>query len=408
MNPLASIAQSWLNRLAFALLWTVVFTIPFDDIIGLPGFGTLSRLLGYAALFAALGDVLSRGRCQGVRGPAFWVLAFVAFALLSVMWTSSISGTIDKVPTVVRSLGLFWLIYEFADGDRRTNSLLQAYVLGGWVCIGGLAQSLLSGTFVDDSDYTRYVVGQMDPNDLAAMLAIGVPIAWHLSSFTTSRGLKWANLLYIPLALLSVLLTASRGGSLTMIVALAFVAMSFPRLKAWTKIAVILSVVLMIAAAVAFVPDTAWMRFTSISDEVSGGTFANRTVIWRAGFTFLHEHLLLGLGVGAFKEVVFNQGGYFKPIVAHSVFLGVLFDLGVIGCVLFAAIVVSLFRHLRLVPVRTRRFFQFLLLTWIVAGLSLSLEYRKVTWFLLGVIAAVVARAPFRFLSRAYEPEPEA
>jgi O-antigen ligase len=97
---------------------------------------------------------------------------------------------------------------------------------------------------------------------------------------------------------------------------------------------------------------------------------------------------------------VFARGGFFRPLVAHSTFLGVLFELGTIGFVLFAVTVISVFRRLRSIPLRDRRFFQFVLITWIIAGLSLSLEYRKVTWFLLGVAAAAVVRSPWFSASR--------
>ena len=35
---------------------------------------------------------------------------------------------------------------------------------------------------------------------------------------------------------------------------------------------------------------------------------------------------------------------------------------------------------------------QFILLTWLVAGMGLSLEYRKVTWFLIGSLTALTVR----------------
>ena len=384
----------WSNRLVFGLLCVLVFTIPFDDIILLPGFGTLTRLFGYAALVTAMFDVLSRGTLRSLRGPPIAVILFVAWAGLSVTWTASLDSTIEKLPTIIRCLGLFWLLYEYGDTEERVTALLQAFVLGAWVCIGGLAHSLLSGKFLDDSDFTRYVISELDPNDLAAMLAVGLPIAWYLAVNEKSKVLRWLNILYIPVSVLATLLTGSRGGIVTIAAAFILCTWGFPSLSVWRKLGISLLTVLVLAGAVFLVPETAWMRLSTIPDEMTQGTLSYRTTLWSAGFQYLSDTPFLGIGAGAFKHEVFARGGFFKPLVAHSTFLGVLFELGVVGLLLFVVAVVSMFRWLRFIPVRNRRFYQFFFITWILAGLTLSIENRKMTWFLLGVAAAVVRLPP--------------
>jgi O-antigen ligase len=396
----------WSNRLVFGLLCTLVFTIPFDDIIAVPSFGTLTRLIGYATLLTAMFDVLSRGSFRSLRGPPTWVFLFVGWAALSVTWTSSFDSTMEKLPTIVRCLGLFWLLYEYADSQDRVSAFLQAYVLGAWVCIGGITHSLLSGQFLDDSDFTRYVVSQLDPNDLAAMLAIGLPIAWYLALTRKSRSLRWLNILYIPVSLTAAVLTGSRGGLVAISAAFLLSMWGSPILTLKRKAGISLLAVLVLGGASLVVPETSWMRFSTIASEVSEGTLSYRTTLWTAGFQYLSENPILGIGAGAFKHEVFARGGFFKPLVAHSTFLGVLFELGVIGFLLFAVTVASVFRWVRFIPIRDRRFFQFLLITWIIAGLTLSLEYRKVSWFLLGIAAAAVARSPWLSESGDEEPLP--
>jgi O-antigen ligase len=384
----------WSNRLVFSLLCILVFTIPFDDIILLPGFGTLTRLIGYATLLTAMFDVFSRGRFRSLRGPPTWVFLLVGWAILSVTWTSSLDSTIEKLPTIVRCLGLFWLLYEYADNEARVSAFLQAYLLGAWVCIGGITHSLMAGQFLDDSDFTRYVVSQLDPNDLAAMLAIGLPIAWYLALTHRSNSFRWLNILYIPVSLIAVLLTGSRGGLVAVSAAFLLSTWGSPTFTFKRKMGTSLLALLVLGGASFVVPETAWMRFSTIAGEMSEGTLSYRTTLWTAGFDYLSQSPLLGIGAGAFKHEVFARGGFFKPLVAHSTFLGMLFELGAIGFVLFAAAVISVFRWLRCIPITDRRFFQFLFITWIIAGLTLSLEYRKVTWFLLGVAAAAVVRSP--------------
>ena len=396
----------WSNRLVFGLLCILVFTIPFDDIILLPGFGTLTRLIGYATLLTAMLDVFSRGRFRSLRGTPTWVLLFVGWVGLSSTWTSSLDGTIDKLPTIIRCLGLFWLLYEYADDEDRISAFLHAYVLGAWVCIGGIANSLLSGQFLDDSDFTRYVVSQLDPNDLAAMLAIGLPIAWYLALTHRSSPLRWLNILYVPVSLIAVLLTGSRGGLVTISAAFLLSMWGSPTLTLGRKTGLTLLAALLIGGATFVVPETAWMRFSTMATEMAGGTLSYRTTLWSAGFDYLSDSPLRGIGAGAFKHEVFARGGFYKPLVAHSTFLGVLFELGIIGFALFTITVFSVFRWLSFIPLRDRRFYQFVLITWVIAGLTLSLEYRKVTWFLLGISAAAVVRSSWLSASRDEEPPP--
>ena len=385
----------WSNRLVFGLLCILVFTIQFDDMILLPSFGSLTRLIGYAALLTALLDVFSRGRFRSLKGAPTWAFLLVGWAVLSVTWTSSPDSTIDKLPTIVRCLGLFWLLYEYADSEDRISAVLQAYLLGGWVCIAGIAHSLLAGQFMDDSEFTRYVVSQLDPNDLAAMLAIGLPIAWYLAMTRRFSPLRWLNILYIPVSLIAVLLTGSRGGLVAVSAAFLLSMWGSPTWTLRRKMGMSLLSVLVLAGGSLVVPETSWMRFSTIPGEMSEGTLSYRTTLWTAGFQYLSESPLLGGGAGAFKHEVFARGGFYKPLVALSTFLGVLFEMGTIGFLLFVVTVISLLRRLRFVPIRDRRFFQFVLITWIIAGLTLSLEYRKVTWFVLGVAAAAVARSPW-------------
>lgn len=385
-------SRIWSNRLVFGLLCILVFTIPFDDIIMLPGFGTLTRLIGYAALLTAMLDVFSRGRFQSLRGTPTWVFLFVGWAVLSVTWTSSFDSTLEKLTTIVRCLGLFWLLYEYADDEDRIAALLQAYVLGAWVCVGGIAHSLLSGQSLDDSGFTRYVLSYLDPNELAVILAVGLPMAWYLALTRRSSPLRWLNILYIPVSLVAAVLTGSRGGIVSISAAFLLSMWGFPTMTFGRKMGISLLAALFLVGASSVVPETSWMRFSTIPDEMTEGTLSYRTTLWAAGFEYLSESPLRGIGVGAFKHDVFARGGFFKPLVAHSTFLGVLFELGTIGFLLFAGAVISVFRRLRLVPLGDRRFFQFVLITWMISGLTLTLEYRKVTWFLLGVAAAAVVR----------------
>lgn len=392
MNGAEPEPRSWLNQLAFGLLVILVFTVPFDDVVVVPGFGTLSRLIGYAGVAAALGDILTKQRFRRPRGGFVWTLLFVIWAGLSLTWSFSMEWSVEKLSVMVRSAGMVWMLYEYMDGSARWRAVLASFVLGCYVCVGGLLMALRTGPLSEDLEYARYAVGQLDPNDLAATLTVGVPIAWYLAGSTRSRLIRWAARVYLPLAIASVLLTGSRGGVIALVVALGYVAGSLTRLSLGTKVIAMTALLGGLIAVQFLVPQTGLTRMATISDELREGTLSNRTLLWRAGFELMPDHPFGGAGIGAFRDEVFMRGGYFVPKVAHNVMLGVLFDLGLVGLGLFLAILVSIARGLARVPAEERRMSQFVLLVWLVAGLGLSLEYRKMTWVLLGCLIALTVR----------------
>jgi len=392
-----TLTQVGADRFCFGMLLLTVFTIPFDDIIELGQFGTLTRLLGFATIFAGIAAVAANMKLLGFRGPMTWAAFFSGWALLSVTWSAEPEATVEMMPVIVRYLGLTWLLYEFTRTRVRARSVMQAYVFGAYICIGGLLVALHRGAFIDDSNYVRYVVGNLDPNDVAVLLSLGLAMAWYLASSSNEVWRRWVNWAYIPLAAVAVLLTGSRGGfiTLTVTVLAAGIMMRPAALKG--RLAFLIGLFLAFAVAHWLVRESVWSRLMTIPAELRGGTMAQRTAVWRGAINVIREYPLWGIGLGAYKQVVFTRGIYYRPLVAHNIALGVLADLGFIGGGLLAAWLVSIIRRLRVMPSSERMVGLLLLLVWGVGGLSLSLEYRKITWLVLGLLSAMVVRVPLYF-----------
>ena len=142
------------------------------------------------------------------------------------------------------------------------HKLMLAYLLGGYVCMGGLMLSVGADEIVvGEAQYDRYSLGMVDPNDLATMLAVGIPMAWHLAALGINAVRTWTCRLYIPAAVIAVLLTGSRGGLAAATAALLIVPLSLRRLRFATKLAAVLVVCLIPLGTVHFVPDSALERF---------------------------------------------------------------------------------------------------------------------------------------------------
>lgn len=403
-----------LNPTTFLLLCAVAFVLPFDSVLLLPGLGTVTRFVGYVALASALVSVLLSGRFNMVRGPIVWLLAWGLWALLSYVWTVSPDGTVETLPTVLRVMGLAWLVYEFADSRERFRRILLAYVLGAFVAVGGVAWALMFGGMhhIGSGGFSRYALQtesqQMDPNSLALRLALGIPMAWHLQSMARAQWTRWGGRLYIPLAVVAVLLTGSRGGLLAV---LAGLSITLPTLTTLRPKPILIALCLLALAGLAAywtVPEDVLRRLQTLPSELMAGTLNLRTLLWGAGFDLLREQPALGLGVGAFATEVYAAGKFPQPMVAHSVPLGVLFELGPVGLFCLAGAVFSLWRGTWRLPREDGSLSRFALLTWGVGAAALSEDYTKVTWFILALIAAAVARAgAFTAEARRSEEAPE-
>ena len=107
----------------------------------------------------------------------------------------------------------------------------------------------------------------------------------------------------------------------------------------------------------------------------------------------LKDHPFVGVGMSAFSYELFGRGGFIKPRTAHNTILAVLFELGIIGCVLFVGIILSILVLSKHLPPPERTLSRFLVFTWLVGGFTHADAYQKATWFLFGLLGAMVVRA---------------
>jgi O-antigen ligase len=152
-----------------------------------------------------------------------------------------------------------------------------------------------------------------------------------------------------------IVLTGSRGGFIGLAV---FVVLAFR--KQLLRVKKFLAIAVVGAAIVIIVPNNLWHRIGTISevDEASArseveyeSSTAQRLEIWKVATTVILEHPVIGVGLGAYPEVHFRyaQRPQFDPTAyghrdAHSTYLLIAAELGLVGLFIFAAIVVVTLR----------------------------------------------------------------
>jgi O-antigen ligase len=372
-----------INRIAFGALWMQIFVLPWERFFFIPGIGTLGRFAGIIALPLGLLDVMRRGQPRPLTRFHVLIGLFVWWAGLSIFWSQDPSATSERLWTYVQLAVLTWLIWEFARTPERQFSLLQAYVLGAYVSAFDTVGHFLSGTMV--TTY-RYAASGFNPNDLGFTLVLAVPMAWYLALTRRGKVARWLNLLYLPIGVVAVLLTASRGAFIPGLAALLIIPWTLSRHSLATRLAICALLVVSGFLVLHFIPTYSWTRLASASEEIESGDLNDRTQIWAAGLQAFRQHPIVGVGAGAFETAVQPTLIVSRP--PHQTFLSVLVGQGLIGLLLFLAIFVAALVPVRRMPAVPRAFWAVLFLTLAIGLQPRTWDYRKQLWFVLGLLAA--------------------
>jgi O-antigen ligase len=377
------------TRFAFLWLWIFVFSMPIEKAIEFPGIGSISKIAGFVALAAGVLAITLQLRFR-IPGPFQVALAvFVLWAAITVRWTISPEYTVERIMTYVQLLSLVLLIWEFCTEERHVLNLMGAYVLGTLVPAGDTLHRFLSG---QQTFYNRYATTGFDPNDLALTLALSLPMSYYLS--LRQPGLiRWVCRAQMIAAIGTTFLTASRGGTFCMMIALSLILWTLPSLPVRNRIGIMVMLVIVAVGAVALVPATSWKRLGSAAAEVSQGTLNSRTVLWKAGLDMFRDRPFGGIGTGAYPEASAKVIG--RPwafvAVAHNSYLSVMVETGIIGLAFFVFFLSMMWRAAGAMPGISRSFWLTLMAVWSVGVCSLTWEYRKPTWLLFGLLAAHAA-----------------
>jgi O-antigen ligase len=307
-------------------------------------------------------------------------------------WSLAPEATAAKAQTYLQLLGMVWLIWEFAATEDRIASLMRAYVFG---TLYASFDTISRWVLARQTYYQRYAAEGFDPNDLALTLALSLALSYYLS--VRSRGaMAWVFRGQMVLALVTILLSASRTGFLTVCVAALGIPLSFPYLKRAQRKWIACGVLAAVAAAAAVIPANSWKRLATIGSEVSSGTLNNRALIWNAGLVSFRQHPVAGVGGGAFPRSVEPILGFPKgwSIVAHNTFFSVLVETGMVGFTLFSVFLLSLVLAVRRMQGLKRVVWAVTLLVWCVGVSTLSWEIQKPTWLIFALILSEARLLP--------------
>jgi len=373
-----------MHHIAFWLSLILIFMIPWENGVTIENLGTLTRAIGLFAVGFWVFSVLTTGRLRKPHAFHLAVWVFVIWNIVSFFWTFGLDETMQRIVTYAQLFGMTWLLWDLYTTPATLRAGLQAYILGAFVSIGSTLFNYLTGQEAYAYSGGRYTGSNLNAVDLALILALGIPVAWHLAApaddGTKSYGLRLINYAYIPGALFAIMLTASRMALLAIIPAFLFILGTVARLKLSSRVLIFGALTGALFALQPYIPQSSITRLSSTGISITLGDIGGRADIWRTGIAVFSEHPLWGVGSGAFRTVVqFNS-------VAHNTYLSVLAELGIAGFALFLIILAIAVYH----AIRQARwdsgFWLTVLMVWAVGVFALTWEQRKPTWLFLTLV----------------------
>jgi O-antigen ligase len=321
----------------FAVLTFIDEAVPSG---GLP----LTRLLGMLLILSWLAAVTvgeSRGRrLFESNGLLFLILLFLFWVTLSALWAADSGEAVAAATRYAPNALLFLVVY--AAVRTRTQAM--------WIIGALLAGALIAAALGVVSPVAGEVEGRLsgafgNANETGAALAVGVALAAGLAvALRGHPALQLATAIGVPLCMLALFLTVSRGG----IVALAAILVAGVFVAGPRRGAVLAAAALGAVMAVVYFGAFAGEQAREHLFQSDGGT--GRTDIWKVGWRMVEANPALGVGAGNFQNssvhYLLEPGAIERadfivddPKVAHNTYLGVLAELGVVGLALFLAII---------------------------------------------------------------------
>ena len=367
---------SGMHRAVELLAYVFVFTIPFENLIIVPGLGTLTRLIGTAlsGSWILLSLVEREYRKPAAAHSAIYL--FITWSMITTIWTRATGFSIIRMSTYFQLFLLVFIVWNLFDKRHVLRGALQAYVLGCFVTISVLAFNFINGNV--SRWQRRASIANSDENDIGLVLALMLPIAWHLatSSATVSRSkLTILNFAAVPLGMLGIFLTVSRGSLLATLPFFASLVFTIPSIPARQRPIVALATPAVLAAALFAVPASSWTRILEIGEQVEARNLSSRYEIWVLGLVEWLDtpsNMLFGIGVGAYPWVIGK--------VAHNTALEILVETGLFGLVLYVGVLALVFYAVMRASQPVRIMWLTVLATLMVGTLSLSWQFEKPFW----------------------------
>jgi O-antigen ligase len=399
-----------------ALLFILAPSIYFEIVRA--GGTTISRVLAPIALLTVLVQFARRRVSIRTDRPLMWATVYALWAFASGIWTTSLGGTAYLLSSLAIAVAYMMAFSSLLDSSRDLERMLCILAFTSFL-VGFLSFPRVSGTLgfgnVLQAGRSEGAVG--DPNLFGAVQLIALPLIIVLAGEVKKRWLRLCLYAAIIVNIGSILTSLSRGAFLGMLVFLVLVIVLPSRLLFHSRRqkAIALLVVALGATAISIRHSSSLAgRVETMFGGGSSGAQqgSGRIGLWMAARTSVHRHPWFGRGYGAFpsasndllletpgvdfRYTSLKPGG--QPV--HNTYLESLTELGVLGPLLYVALLVSTMLMLRRTAIRAWHAGALFvskvawalglgLATWSVTSFFLSAETSRIFWIVIGLSLAL-------------------
>lgn len=295
----------------------------------------------FTALLAWGLQLLTRRRAIVWERSTLLIFVLIFWDMISIFWAHDpVLGRKDLVQWMISFVMLFLIVNEI-DSLLSLNGMMRVLAVTGWVLIlGGIL-----GAFFSNYEFgARLSVWGMNENLYGLILIVTLPgVLW--AGMQTSGWKKLFNVVlsavFILLTITLVLLSGSRGSSMSLVITLAAFAFWKPT-RIWAWLGLIGIVVATISAPFLF--STVLNRIFASTETEYGG----RPVLWQASLMLIRDRPWSGAGAGngpialnSYIRALTDAYGYVNNLPSHNAILEVGVDLGIPGMLLYVGILVS-------------------------------------------------------------------
>ncbi|MFV0523279.1 MAG: O-antigen ligase family protein [Acidimicrobiales bacterium] len=339
----AGLLVLWYLRPAAGLaVWSVSFFIPYSSLGNLLLKGGFATGAAIAALQVAAHPAEVVAGLREHRWSVVTVGALLSWLAASVMWAADPLAAVAELSVWLLTVGVFALALGTARTDDRLTTVLWGVLAGGGLAattallpVGGPVGAL-------DGEVMRSGGAAGDPNILAAGLVAVLALCPGLWATARSATGRWVVVAVGAVSMAGIIASASRGALIAGTAALVVTVVLSAHPGRLVAVLALPGAVLGFAWATLW--PTSWSRVT---DFGGGGT--GRTELWRAAGQVWAGRPLTGVGVGNLTvvepSVALDLGPLShadliaeRPLVAHNTALQLLSETGLVGFVLFVAV----------------------------------------------------------------------
>jgi O-antigen ligase len=330
------------------------------------------------------GTIISEGKFRKPQLFHLLVLLFFLWNFVTMFWSSDVESTLQRIKTYSQIFILLLIYWDLFQNPEDLVWGLQAFVFGAYVLVGSTIYNYVTGTVAVQYE-GRYSATGVNANDVALMLILGLPIVLPIVMqlfFVAKKNIRGIvlqaiNLLYVPLSIFSFVLTGSRT-SIIAIIPVGFFVIGTQQIKVGQKIILIVILLVCLLALLPFIPQSVISRISTVGTSISGADLGGRVTMWRRSIAVLAQHPIFGVGSGAIDHTI---GG-----AVHNTIISVVTETGFIGLVLFLSILGLVIYRMALLPRIISPLCFSIFLTWLIGAVSLSWEFRKITWIILSFV----------------------